>query len=143
MTAALADSAAALKLPQGTPIADLVKAQLKRDYPAGALGWVDGLSWTNGPVNVPVSQIDQSRGDTDWKAASANKLKIQSMRKRILAGWRKPVVLVRTPNNRLLFAVDGHSRVLASAAIGQPVTAWVGTAKTSSGDWTLTHRRQL
>src|ERR1039457_1374016 len=90
----LADSSAALKTSPGTSIADRVKAQLQRDYPPGALDWVDvTASWT-GPVRVPVMQIDKTSGDTEWSAAAADKLKLQRFQKRIAAGWRKPVVLV-------------------------------------------------
>lgn len=120
-------------------VADRVKAQLARDYPAGALSWVDGLSW-RGPIRVPLAQIDQSAGD--W-SASADKRKVASFAKRIAAGWRKPVVLIRTPGKRLLYATDGHTRISASDTLGQPVTAWIGTAKTDHGGWESTHRKQL
>lgn len=139
MTTALADSAAALKLPAGTPIADLVKAQLGRDYPPGALGWVDGLTWT-GPVRVPVSQVDRTAGD--WSAAD-DKRKVAVFARRISAGWKKPVVAIRRPGNRLLYLVDGHTRAAASEQAGVPVAAWVGTAKTAHGDWEVAHRKQL
>lgn len=129
--------------PSGASVADRVKAQLQRDYPPGALSWVDSLAWGKGPVQVPLNQIDRTTGDTEWSAAAANKVKIATMAKRISAGWRKPVILIRRPGTRLLFAVDGHSRILACTAISQPVTAWVGTAQTATGPWMQTHRRQL
>jgi hypothetical protein len=142
MTALIADPSASLKAPPATDIAAKVTAQLARDYPPGALGWVSTLTWT-GPTRVPVTQIDRTTGATDWKAAAADKAKLQVMGKRIMAGWRKPVVLIRRPGSARLFAVDGHSRALASAAQGQPVTAYVGTATTPHGAWEKAHDRQL
>lgn len=123
-------------------IAGRVTAQLQRDYPPGALSWVNGLTWT-GPARVPVTQIDRTTGDTEWSAAEAGKAKLQVMTKRIMAGWHKPVVLVRRPGSLRLFAVDGHSRVIASARAGQPVTAYIGTARTAHGGWEQAHARQL
>lgn len=120
-------------------VAGKVKDQLARDYPPGALSWVDGLTWA-GPVRVPLSQIDRNAGD--W-SASDDKRKVASFARRIAAGWRKPVCLIRPKGAHRLFAADGHTRILASIALGQPVTAWVGTAKTEHGDWESTHRRQL
>jgi 2'-5' RNA ligase len=125
--------------PAGQSVADRVKAQLQRDYPPGALGWVDDLTWT-GPARVPVDQIDRSTGD--WSAGN-DKRKVALFARRIAAGWAKPVVLVRTPGRRLLYAVDGHTRILGSDQAGQPVTAWIGTAKTDHGSWESTHRKQL
>src|ERR1700733_14948287 len=124
-------------------IAQEVKLQLARDYPPGALGWVDQLSWS-GPTRVPLDQIDRSPGgsDTNWADAEKDKRKIAEFATRLRAGVKKPIVVVRTPGTRLLRAVDGHTRVLASMAIGQPVTAWVGTASTAHGDWENTHSRQ-
>lgn len=141
MTALLADPSASLKTAPGTPIAERVKAQLAGDYPPGALSWVSTLQW-QGPQQVPVTQIDRTRGDTDWQAAAADKAKLQVMRKRIGAGWKKPVILVRAKGAARLFAVDGHSRVLSCEALGQPVMAYIGTAGTATGPWEVTHRRQ-
>jgi hypothetical protein len=140
--APVADSSAALKTPPSTPVADRVKAQLARDYPPGALSWVSGLSW-QGPQQVPVMQIDRSTGDTKWSDAAADKRKVELFRKRITGGFRKPVVLIRMPGRRLLFAMDGHTRILACTALGVPVTAWIGTAKTDAGPWLKAHDRQL
>src|ERR1035441_6405778 len=131
MTAAvLADSSAALKTSPGTSIADRVKAQLQRDYPPGALSWVDDLAWS-GPVRVPLAQIDKTSGDTEWSAAAADKLKLQRFQKRIAAGWRKPVVLVRSPGSSRMFAVDGHTRIrseMVSSSGGQAEAAAVPEA---------------
>lgn len=140
--APVTDPHAALKPHQRLTTAQEVKLQLARDYPPGALAWVDDISSWTGPVQVPVDRIDRTIGDTDWAAAAKDKRKLASMASRIRAGIRKPIVLVRHPGSKLLFAVDGHSRCLASAAIGEPVTAWVGTSKTDDGGWRTVHGRK-
>lgn len=137
-----ADTMPGSKRPASASIADRVTAQLQRDYPPDALSWVADLQWS-GPRSVPAGQIDQKAGDTEWSAAAADKVKLQSFRKRIQAGWRKPVILVRTPGASKLFAVDGHSRVLASAQAGVPVTAYIGIASADTGPWRQAHSRQL
>jgi hypothetical protein len=142
MTALIADPAASLKAPAATDIAAKVTAQLARDYPPGALSWVSSLTWT-GPTRVPVTQIDRTTGTADWKAAAADKAKLALFRTKIGAGFRKPVILIRHPGSARLFAVDGHSRVIASADLHLPVAAYVGTAATAHGPWELTHSRQL
>jgi hypothetical protein len=131
---------APLAVPQKLTTAQEVRLQLARDYPAGSLGWVDDLTWTTGPVQVPTSQLDRS--DPNWKLAAKDRLKIASMVSSLRSGARKPVVAVRRPGIRLLRLVDGHSRSLASIALGQPVTAWVGTAKTATGPWDDVHARK-
>jgi hypothetical protein len=142
VAAPVADPSAALKMPAPQSIADKVKAQLAGDYPPGALDWCSDLAW-QGPVRVPLAQVDRTAGKADWDAAAADKAKIQGMAKRIRAGWAKPVVLVRAKGAARLFAVDGHSRLLACGSIGQPVTAWIGTAQTATGGWQSAHARQL
>jgi len=139
---AVADTMPGSKRPASVTIADRVKAQLHRDYPPNALSWVSDLTWS-GPVSVPAGQIDRKTGDTEWSAAASDKAKLETFRKRIAAGWRKPVVLVRAPGAKLLFAVDGHTRILSCTALGVPVTAYIGTAKTATGPWRKTHSRQL
>lgn len=137
-----ADTMPGTKRPAAQSIADRVVEQLKRDYPPGGLKWVTGLTWS-GPTQVPLAQIDRTRGDTDWNAAASDKAKLQVFRKRIAAGWRKPVVLIRTPGSRMLFAMDGHTRILASTALNVPVAAYIGTAATAHGPWEAFHSRQL
>lgn len=138
----VADPEPTLRTATAPAIADRVRAQLLGDYPPGALSWVDDLTWS-GPVQVPVSQIDRTSGDTDWASAAGDKTKLAVFRRKIAGGFRKPVVLVRRPGIAKLFAVDGHTRILASLALGVPVMAWVGTAKTAHGSWERTHSRQL
>jgi hypothetical protein len=133
---------APLAVPQKLTTAQEVKLQLARDYPAGALSWVDDLTWMPKPVLVPLRQIDRSAGDPNWKLAAKDKLKVAAFISKIRSGTQKPVVLVRTPGNKLLRAVDGHTRILSCIALGRPVTAWVGTAKTATGPWDDVHARK-
>lgn len=132
---------APLAVPRKLTTAQEVRLQLARDYPPGALAWVDEIRWLPRPVMVPTRQLDRT-DDPNWKLAGADKLKIASMVSSLRSGARKPVVAIRRPGTKLLRLVDGHSRALASIALGQPVTAWVGTAKTSTGDWDDVHGRK-
>jgi hypothetical protein len=137
----VSDAHAPLAVPQKLTTAQEVKLQLARDYPPGALGWVDDLAWTAGPVQVPTRQLDRDN-DPNWALAAKDRLKVASMVSSLRGGARKPVVAIRRPGTKLLRLVDGHSRALASIALGWPVTAWVGTAKTPTGDWDLVHARK-
>jgi 2'-5' RNA ligase len=139
MTVLAADPSAALKMPATGPVAERVKAQLAGDYPPGALAWVDDLSWS-GPARVPMDQVDRNSGD--WSAAD-DKRKVAAFARRIAAGWHKPVVAIRRPGTRLLYLVDGHTRAAACAQIGQPLTAYIGAAKSATGPWLKIHSRQL
>jgi ParB-like chromosome segregation protein Spo0J len=89
---------------------------------------------------VPVNQLDRNAGD--WSAAR-DKRKVAAFAKRIAAGWAKPCVAIRRPGTRLLYLVDGHTRAAACAQIGQPLTAWVGTADSAHGAWESAHRKQF
>lgn len=135
----VADTTPGAQVPAGQSVADRVMAQLKGDYPPGALSWVDALKWS-GPVQVPLAQIDRKAGD--WSAADDTR-KVEAFRKRIAAGWRKPVVAIRRPGTPLLYLTDGHTRASACAALGQPVTAYVGTSAAAHGGWESTHHKQL
>ena len=128
--------------PAGQSTADRVLAQLGGDYPPAALSWVRGLTWT-GPVQVPTSQLDRSATSPEWAAAAADKTKLAQFKQRINGGFRKPVILVRTPGKRLLYVVDGHTRATACQALGIPVTAFIGTAATATGGWVGFHSKQL
>lgn len=141
--AGVSDPHAALATPGKLTTAQEVKLQLARDYPPGALSWVDELSWAPRPVMVPLGQIDMVGGDTDWAAAKQDRPKIAAFTAKIRSGVRKPIVLIRHPGSPKLFACDGHTRILASQALGQPVTAWVGTSKTDDGGWRTVHARQV
>lgn len=138
----VADPEAALATPGKLTTAQEVKLQLSRDYPAGALSWVDDLTWAAKPAMVPIRRIDMASGNTDWSNARADKSKIAAFIARIRSGIRKPIILVRHPGSPLLFAADGHTRVLANQALGQPVAAWIGTSKTADGPWRTMHEKQ-
>lgn len=138
----VSDAHAPLATPQKLTTAQEVKLQLARDYPAGALAWVDDIQWTAQPQMVPLRQVDMTDADPNWAPAAKDRLKVAAFIARIRSGTRKPIVLIRTPGPGKLRAVDGHTRALASAALGQPVTAWVGTAKTATGPWDDVHSRK-
>jgi hypothetical protein len=137
----ISDAHAPLATPQKLTVAQEVKLQLARDYPPGALSWVDDLAWTAGPVQVPTAMLDHA-GDPNWALAAKDKAKIASMVSALRGGARKPVIVVRRPGTKLLRLVDGHSRAWASVALGRPVTAWVGTSKTPTGPFDQVHSRQ-
>jgi hypothetical protein len=122
----------------GDSTAAKVRAQLAGDFPPGALTWLDTLDW-RGPVLVPLRSLDFSRS-ASW-AAAGDKAKVARFTARIRAGWRKPAVLVKTPDGRIT-PVDGHTRLLACRILGQPVPAWVGYAKANHGPWEKAHARQ-
>lgn len=138
----VSDAHAPLAVPRKLTTAQEVKLQLARDYPPGALSWVDDIVWQPSPVLVPLRQVDQTAGDANWALARRDKAKIAAFMSRIRSGVRKPVVAVRRPGSGLLRLVDGHTRALACIALGQPVTAWVGTARTATGPWDDVHARQ-
>jgi hypothetical protein len=142
MASPVSDPHAPLAMARKLSAPEEVRLQLARDYPPGALAWVDDLQWVANPVQVPTSQLDRSDSDPNWKLAGADKRKIASMVSAMRSGARKPIVVVRRPGTKLLRLVDGHSRALASIALGRPVTAWVGTAKTDQGPWDQLHSRQ-
>ena len=76
-------------------VADAVRDQLKDDYPPEALDWVDTVDW-DGPVDVPVSEIDTSNR-SNW-IASYEPEKVARFIDAIESGDpNKPIVLYRTP----------------------------------------------
>ena len=137
----VSDAHAPLATPQKLTTAQEVKLQLARDYPPGALAWVDTLTWSASPAQVPTALLDRD-GDPNWALAAKDKLKIASMVSSLRSGAQKPLVAIRRPGTRLLRLVDGHSRAWACVALGRPVTAWVGTSKTPTGPWDAVHSRQ-
>lgn len=137
----VSDAHAPLATPQKLTTAQEVKLQLARDYPAGALTWVDDLTWQPSPAQVPTALLDHA-GDPNWALAAKDRLKVASMVSALRGGARKPVIVVRRPGTKLLRLVDGHSRAWASVALGRPVTAWVGIATTPTGPFDDVHSRQ-
>ena len=125
--------------------ADDVTAQLSKNFPASALGWVADATW-QGPVAVPVEQVDTSN-QAEWAAAS-NPGKVAKMQAKLRArletsGHLKPAILVRTPGAEKDIIVDGHHRFLATVAEGQhTVWAYVGHVDAKTGPWDELHALQ-
>jgi hypothetical protein len=116
-----------------------VRAQLSPDFPPEALAWVDQARW-EGPVDVPLAQIDFARADT-W-SASDNEAKVAKFTRKIGAGKTKPLVLVRRPGSAKLMVADGHHRALAYRELGRDAPAYVATVAQTSGPWDTMHAAQ-
>jgi hypothetical protein len=120
-----------------------ITKQLRVDYPDRALDWLAELEWTK-PEEVPLDKIDY--GDSIFERVRTTEAKkVALFKKRIAAGWRKPVILVKRPGMPLLKAIDGHTRLTAYRLLDDkpPATAWVGIAKTKKGPWDSFHKQQL
>jgi hypothetical protein len=124
-----------------------VKAQLGKDFPATAIGWVDQAEW-HGPVRVPVDQI--ATGDREKWAASHDPGRVAKIARKLRGGGAhaagkqlKPVILVRTPGKTQDVVADGHHHVLAYMNAGQAVWAYVGRTDHDSGPWDEMHSSQL
>lgn len=116
-----------------------VKQLMLHNFPAHALEWVDRAYW-HGPVNVPLEDIDFD--DVNNWAAHHQSDKVDDFKARIQAGdIPHPAIMVTIPGDDRKKVVDGHHRVLAYKALGQPVPAYVG--ETTSTAWEETHSSQL
>lgn len=122
-----------------TPL-DGVKAQLAKDYPEKALDWLDDVEWEL-PKTVQLNTIDYD--DNIFDRTATEHKKVAAFAKRIKAGWRKPVVLLKRPGVPLLKALDGHTRLTAYKKVNTPAYAWVGTAKKVKGPWDDFHKKQF
>lgn len=121
----------------GRPVMQAVAAQLARNFPPSALGWVSEASWT-GPRRVPLADVDTDSRDS-WDASDepGNVARFAAkLRKRHAEGRElKPAVLVRRPSGKLVLA-DGHHRYLAYEQDGQGyVWAYVGKVSKQTGPW--------
>lgn len=134
----MSDPVATTAAPPPASLTARVRAQLARDFPPGALTWLDDMTW-RGPALVPLRSLDFTRAGR-W-TASADPAKVARFVARIRAGWRKPAVLIHTPDGRLT-PVDGHTRLLACRQLHMPVPAWIGYAKVNHGPWEQAHARQ-
>lgn len=121
-------------------VADAVRDQLKDDYPPEALDWVDTVDW-DGPVDVPVSEIDTSNR-SNW-IASYEPEKVARFIDAIESGDpNKPIVLYRTPDGAIHIA-DGHHRFLAAEQMGTPaVSSYVAQVESVDGPWRDMHEQQ-
>jgi len=125
-----------------TPLEGITK-QLRVDYPERALDWLSDLTWAK-PSAVPLDQIDYTDNIFE-RVRTKEQAKVAKFAKRISAGWRKPVILIKRPGMPLLKAIDGHTRLVAYKSLNDhpPAMAWVGTAKTKKGPWDSFHKKQL
>lgn len=113
--------------------------QLIEDFPTEALAWVKTAAW-QGPMRVPLTQIDFSNKDT-W-AASNEPDKVSDFSTKINKGVLKPIVLVNEPNNEKMICLDGHHRLLAYEQLGRDALAYVATVGSESGPWMQLHNKQ-
>jgi phage gp29-like protein len=114
-----------------------VYQELLEDYPASALDWILAGHW-EGPQEIRTEDVDFSGADT-WRASHEPS---EPYMRRIEEGRRKPVVLVKTPNNPKLVIVDGRHRTLASKKLGIPVLAYVAEVHVDRGPWEVLHDAQ-
>lgn len=118
----------------GTAVYD----QLLEDFPKDSARWVLHLKW-DGPKAVPLADIDYSN-KSSWHA-SKDLDHVALMVRKIRAGKKKPIVLVRKSGKKKLMVVDGHHRALAYLKLGQPAVAYVADVP-GSGPWDEMHAAQ-
>jgi HK97 family phage portal protein len=112
--------------------------QTAEDYPPAAMAWMHHATWT-GPVSVPLEHIDWTPDEMEGRSPQHVARFVQKLR----AGKKlKPVLMVKTPSGDKLQLVDGHHRYLASAELGRPVRAFVGTVDAEHGPWETMHAQQ-
>lgn len=112
-----------------------VKALLVPDYPKGTdFSWLNHLNWS-GRKKVPVSKINMRTGATEWSLALHDPKKLAEEARKVKAGNADPVLLVNTPGSGKYFALNGHSRIIASQRLGRPVHAIVGKSHSVHGPW--------
>lgn len=112
--------------------------QLLEDFPKDSARWVLHLKW-DGPKDVPLDQIDYSNKDS-WRA-SKDPDHVDLMRKKIKAGKKKPIILVRKPGKKKLVVVDGHHRALGYLELDKPARAYVAEVP-GNGPWDEMHAAQ-
>jgi len=118
----------------GTAVYD----QLLEDFPKDAARWVLHLKW-DGPRDVPIADVDYSNKGS-WHA-SKDPDHVALMVKKIKAGKKKPVVLVKKPGKKKLMVVDGHHRALAYLQLDEPLRAYVAKVP-GDGPWDEMHAAQ-
>jgi hypothetical protein len=123
----------------GTSIEQRVHDQLIQDFDEKALAWLPQASW-EGPINVPLDQIDFSNRDS-WRAASEPE-KVKEHLDKIKAGRLKPAVLAKVPGKNQLIILDGHHRALAHRKLGTPMLAYVASVPARKGPWDEMHSAQ-
>lgn len=108
--------------------------QLSDDFPTSALNWIKKYEWDD-PHPVPLKDVDFS----NQKSWNAKPNKVQKFKKKILSGFKKPVVLVRVPGSPKYMVVDGHHRALAYLLLKKPVIAWTADVDRVEGPWQTLH----
>ncbi len=78
-------------------------------------------------------------GRDRWKASTDD---LAGYIKRAKRGPVKPILLVETPANEKYEVVDGHHRLLAAEALGQPVLAYCAKVFHDEGPWSTMHAAQ-
>ena len=129
------------KRPDKTPTRQVYE-ELLEDYPASSLDWILPAFW-EGPVLVDLKTVDFSARES-WRANTDDLSGYVDRLTKALGGVgkRKPIVLVKTPDNPLLLTVDGHHRLLACEQVGVPVLAYVAEVAENNGPWLRLHGMQ-
>lgn len=120
-------------------LAQRVRDQLSEDFPDFATEWVMNAEW-EGPMDIPADQIDFSH-ENSWRA-SKEPDKVKKFESKIQSGYRKPVILVKTPGKDKYDVADGHHRTVAARNVGRPVYAYVAKVNSDKGDWDEMHAEQ-
>jgi len=108
--------------PKAKPSA--VRAVMRQNFPAGALGWVSRIRWA-GPAEIPVALIDTANSG-EW-AARHQQDHVSAIARQMEAGEPvNPVIAVLREGHDHLRMIDGRHRVEAARKLGRPVTAYVG-----------------
>ena len=119
---------------------EIVWKQLKKSFPVDSMNWVKETLWT-GPVEVPIEQVNFDN-EKSWKAYKEPEL-VNSKKKKIKKGKRKPVVLVDAPKNNKYIIIDGHHRAMAYKQLGIPMLSLIGKVNKEKGPWDTFHSKQL
>ena len=125
----------AMGLTETSGAGNAVYAQLAKDFPAAAIGWVKADAEWSGVRQVKLSQIDTS--DRDKWDATRDPAKVDKLRRKIrVKGKPKPLVLIRWPGAARWVIADGHHRFLAAEAEDlDAVPAFTGRVSREHGPW--------
>ena len=128
------------KPPAGRADSDTIKSilkGLKDDYPEEVTDWVKAAQW-EGPRSVRLKRIDFS-GRAHWRASTDP---LDGYIKDIKDGKKKPILLVKVPDNDKYEVVDGHHRLLSYEELGMSAMAYVATVDHDEGPWDTMHEAQ-
>jgi hypothetical protein len=120
-----------------------VYAQMRKAFPAKAIGWVEDDAAWQGPQQVPLSQIDTS--DRDQWDASRQPGKVARIVRKLRRGRKpRPAVLVRWPGAKKWVIVDGHHHFLAAEQEGrESLLAYAGHVASEHGAWDTTASQEI